>query len=101
MRELLKKRIVALRAKTDPHIRKFQPTHKPEYNRSIRKIPPFTPRAYVILDSPIFRTVPGASTETIAEHKQTYNELQPRTRGPYQIMSAQENTVTIEDNRSP
>lgn len=99
MRKPLQERIVPLRAKVDANIRKSQSRYKLDCDRHVRKVPSFDTGSYVFLTNPLLRKQPGTSEQTMVQH--TNDKLQTRASGPYRIISAQRNGITIDDNCDP
>lgn len=96
MRKVLQKRIVALHGKGDADMRKSQLQYKLDYDRRIRELPPIKPGSYLFIDNPALRTVFSGSAKVI--ERRTYKMLKVQTSGPQGVISALNNTVTIDDN---
>lgn len=83
MRQLIQNRIVTLPIKVNVNLRKSQTRYELRYDRRLRKIPSFTPGAYVSIEKLTWRIVPDTSGEAMVKH--TYNKVQAGTSGPYRI----------------
>lgn len=83
MRSLLRRRIIALRAKENSRKYKSQGRYTSDYDNRVRETPKYIPGSYVFVDnSPI-----DANQETVdAVANQAYHKLQPPATGPFKVI---------------
>lgn len=96
---MIQARILALRSKTDEHLRKSQARYKHDYDRRVRETPTFHKGKYVFPDKPPLANVSNSPAEMLAW--KPHNKLQSRTTGPFRVVSEQKDTIAIDEEGIP